>query len=227
MDTRTEQEGIALAHGDSTDTESVDDAEWCRSIALRIGAGDTQAEEKLVARMGPGLQMIVNARCLYDRALAADICQEALIVVLNRLRNRTLEDPARLAAFAAQTARQLAFDAKRRAALRKTTVDSRLVDSAAVEAPVDDSPERASANAFVRRLLEELPHERDREILRRFYLLDHDKSDICSDFGLAPNAFDQLVFRARGQLRKFLERQGIAIRDVLCTFIWVPKSWLN
>lgn len=205
---------------------SVDDAEWCRQIAEKIGAGDTAAENVLVTRMRPGLEMILIARCSYDKELAADLCQDTLVIVLQRLRNRSMEDPSRLAAFAAQTARQLAFDSKRRYAVRNTVADTDAVERAQIEAPADDSVENESITSLVRQLLAELSHDRDREILRRFYLLEHDKADICRQFGLAPGTFDQLIFRARARLRGMLEARGIASRDLMCMLIiWIPKSW--
>lgn len=203
------------------------DAIWCVQLAERIGAGDAQAEELLIQRLRPGLQMMLVSRCR-DPDLASDLCQDTLVIVLKRLRGKTMEDPSRLAAFAAQTARQLAFDARRRFDARKTATDSDAVDSAELQAPVVDPLEQASITALVRSLLAELPQERDREILRQFYLFDRDKADICQFFGLTPGAFDQIVFRARARLRTMLAARGVSSRDLLCAFgFWVPKSWLH
>jgi len=205
---------------------SVDDADWCRHIAGKIGAGDTAAETVLMERLRPGLEMVLIVRCSYDKELAADLCQDTLIILLQRLRSRSMEDPARLAAFAAQTARQLAFDSKRRYAVRNTVTDSDAVERAQIETPADESVEKESITSLVRQLLAELSHDRDREILRRFYLLEHDKADICRQFGLAPGTFDQLVFRARARLRAMLDARGVASRDLMCVLIlWIPKSW--
>jgi RNA polymerase sigma-70 factor, ECF subfamily len=204
----------------------IDDAEWCRQIAGKIGSGDPSAEAVLLDRLRPGLEMVLIARCFYDKELAADLCQDTLVIVLQRLRNRSMEDPSRLAAFAAQTARQLAFDSRRRYALRNTVTDSEAIERAQIEAPADDSMEKESTTSLVRQLLAEFSHDRDREILRRFYLLEHDKTDICRQFGLAPGTFDQVVFRARARLRAMLEARGVGSRDLMCVLIiWVPKSW--
>lgn len=227
MDTRAEQETSVGDRGGHT-AESAEDAEWCMQIAGRIASGDAQAESLLIERVRPGLLMILGMRCPNDRELAADLCQETLIIVLNRLRSRSMEDPSRVAAFAAQTARQLAFDAHRRFVNRKTAVDSNAVDEAEDETPADISAERASVNAFVQQLVAELSHDRDREILRRFYLLEQDKSEICRSFGIAPGTFDQLVFRARARLRRMIDARGVGSRDLFCVFlVWVPRSWLH
>ena len=224
MDATTERKGI-LPGPERPDSEFAEDATWCKQVAERIGSGDAAAEALLLERLKPGLRVVLMTRCT-DREQISDLCQDTLIIVLNRLRSRTLDDPTRVAAFAAQTARQLAFDARRRAAVRKTTVDTPAVDAALVEANTDDSVEQASISSLVRQLLTELSGDRDREILRRFYLLEQEKADICSSLGLAPGTFDQLIFRARARLKVLLKMRGLASRDLLCALTpWIPKAW--
>jgi RNA polymerase sigma-70 factor (ECF subfamily) len=205
-----------------------DDAAWCVEIARRVGDGDAEAEAALARRLKPGLIMLLKRRCAYDSELAADLCQDTLLIVLQRLRTRSMADPARLAGFAAQTARQLAFDSRRRYAVRKTSVDSAAVESAQIEASDNDSVQQASIASLVRKLLDELSNSRDREILRRFYLLEEDKEDICRSLNFASGTFDQVIFRARARLRALLQARGAASRDLLCAFtFWVPRKWLN
>ncbi len=228
MDTTSELKLRVVDQGGTRESDSPEDGKWCREMAARIGAGDSGAEGLLMERLRPGLKMILYARCAHDSELAADLCQDTLLIVLNRLRSRSMEDPSRLAAFAAQTARQLAFDARRRFATRNTVVDTDAVNAAIVESPMDDSVEKASMVSLVRQLLGELSHDRDREILKRFYLLEQEKTEICRSYGLAPGTFDQLVFRARARLRELLHMRGVASRDLLCLVgFWIPKSWLN
>lgn len=227
MDVTTEQREAERKGPDPAAAEQSSDPDWCRSIATRIAEGDCSAESQLIARLSPGLLMLVNARC-HDAELTADVCQETFIILLKRLRGRTLQDPSRIAAFAAQTARQLLYDWRRRNELRRTTVDSSAVEAAEIEAPPDMSLDQHAAAALVGRLLAELAHDRDREILRRFYLLDQDKPEICRELGLSTGSFDQIVFRARARLRAMLNARGVASRDFLCTFgLWIPRSWLN
>ena len=203
-------------------------AQWCVDIATRIGAGDSAAEAALVERLEPGLSLILKSRCGSDTHLAADLTQETLLILLKRLRSRALDDPSRIAAFAAQTARQLAFDSRRRFAIRRTVVDSEQVESTAIEAPNDDSVVDDSLVSLVRELLAKLPSDRDREVLRRFYFLDQDKAEICRLLNLAPGTFDQVIFRARGRMREMLEGRGLGRADLYCSvFLWVPKSWMN
>lgn len=225
----TKQQTTSASDGQVASPESVaGETDWCTEIARRIGAGDAEAEGALAARLRPGLLMLLRRRCSYDVDLAHDLCQETLVIVLQRLRNRSMEDPSRMPAFAAQTARQLAFDNRRRFAVRKTSVDSAAVESAAIEAPQNQSVEQASTASLVRKLLDELSHDRDREVLRRFYLLEEGKEDICRSLNFASGTFDQVIFRARARLRALLQSRGAASRDLLCALtLWVPRKWLN
>lgn len=228
MDASEQQNTNGPAGTENSTDASSDDAIWCVQIAGRIGTGDTEAESVLAERLKPGLLMLLRRRCANDRELAADLCQDTLLIVLQRLRSRTIADPARLAAFAAQTARQLAFDSRRRFAVRKTSVDSRAVESAQIAVSDVDSTEQASIASLVRKLLDELSNARDREILNRFYLLEEDKEAICRSLNFTSGTFDQVIFRARARLRSLLQSRGTASRDLLCALtLWVPRKWLN
>ena len=67
----------------------------------------------------------------------------------------------------------------------------------------------------VRALLRELPQPRDRLMLKRFYLDDHDKEVICQELQLTEAAFNQALSRARKRFRQILEERGFSKRDLL------------
>ena len=85
----------------------------------------------------------------------------------------------------------------------------------------DDGPE-PQIRRQVRRIVEELPTARDREIVKRFYLDEQEKEHICSDLGLAPLHFDKVIFRARQRMREQFEAKGFKKSDffglLLCAF---------
>jgi hypothetical protein len=54
----------------------------------------------------------------------------------------------------------------------------------------------------VRRTLEGLSTERDRDVLRRFYLTADDKDCICADLGLTRLQFNRVLYRARERFRE-------------------------
>jgi RNA polymerase sigma-70 factor (ECF subfamily) len=143
---------------------------------------------------------------------AEDLTQETLHIVVERIRTRTLDDPRRVFAFAAATARNLALNAARKMLRQQTVVDSELVDELAQnlemeQSDLSDSDDRHLASA-VAELLEELPTERDRQVLIRFYLEGGDKQQLCRDLGLSPKHFDRVLMRARTRLRAIIERRA-------------------
>jgi len=142
--------------------------------------------------------------------------QETLLVVIQRLRGDGIDDPTRIAAFAAQTARNLAIASLRKTERQRTDVDTEATDRNADPAPsVVAISEDLEAALAVRALLRELPQPRDRLMLKRFYLEDHDKEIICREMQLSEAAFNQALSRARRRFRQILEERGFTRRDLL------------
>lgn len=185
-------------------------------LSRRIRDGDRTAEAELIRQFEPGLRVILRRRVGGDHGLLLDLVQETLLIVLQRLRSDTIEDPQKLAAFAAQTARNLAIASLRKAERQRTDVDSEATERNAD--PGGDVHARAAdheAALAVRALLRELPHPRDRLMLKRFYLDDDDKELICQELELTEAAFNQALSRARRRFRQILEERGFSKRDLL------------
>jgi RNA polymerase sigma-70 factor (ECF subfamily) len=148
--------------------------------------------------------------------LLQDLVQETPWLVIQRLRGPGIDDPQRLAAFAAQTARNLAIASQRKLHRQKTDVDS---DATALDIDptqcVDGVVADVEAALAVRTLLRELPHPRDRLMLKRYYLDDHEKENICLELDLTEAAFNQALSRARRRFRQILEQHGFSKRDLL------------
>ena len=64
-------------------------------------------------------------------------------------------------------------------------------------------------------MLDEMPGERDRELLMRFYLNDEAKEQICQELKLSREHFNRVIFRARGRFRELLEHRGFWKADLL------------
>ena len=144
-----------------------------------------------------------------DPALAEDLCNETFRVVLERLRRQPLEDPGKLAAFLAQTARNLAMSDRRKALRRQTvTGEQQVIDHAAAEdADPSVALEMQTRAIAMRRVLEEMPNLRDRQLLVRFYLNDEDQAEICRDLHLTQVHFNRVIYRARERFRVLLDRR--------------------
>ena len=187
------------------------------SIAVAPGAPeDGPAGAGALAGLRPGVLYLLR-RQLHDAALAEDLCNEAFRIVLERLARLPLEDPSRLAAYVAQTARNLAIAERRKSARRRTTTgeDEAIADYAdpAATDPAGELQARAQARA-IRRVLEEMPTDRDRQVLVRYYLRDEDKATLCRELGLSDEHFNRVLHRARERFRALLGRR-YAERDLL------------
>jgi RNA polymerase sigma-70 factor (ECF subfamily) len=185
-------------------------------LTRRIRDGDVLAESELIRQFEPGLRVLLRRRTGGDQGLLQDLVQETLLVVIQRLRGAGIDDPQKLAAFAAQTARNLAIASLRKAERQKTDVDSEATERNPDPARcVETQAEDVEAAMAVRALLRELPQSRDHLMLKRFYLDDHDKEIICQDMQLSEAAFNQALSRARKRFRQILEERGFAKRDLL------------
>jgi RNA polymerase sigma-70 factor (ECF subfamily) len=66
---------------------------------------------------------------------------------------------------------------------------------------------RAEKAALVRQVIGEMPMERDRQVLFRFYIGEEDKERICADLGLTGPELNVVLFRARQRYRKLFEER--------------------
>lgn len=185
-------------------------------LSRRIREGDSSAESELIRQFEPGLRVLLRRRTGGDHGLLQDLVQETLLVVLQRLRGGGIDEPHKLAAFAAQTARNLAIASLRKTERQRTDIDSEATERNADPAMgLDGLTAEAEAAAAVRLLIRDLPQSRDRLMLKRFYLDDHDRQMICQEFNLNEAAFNQALSRARRRFRQILEERGLTRNDLL------------
>jgi RNA polymerase sigma-70 factor (ECF subfamily) len=182
-------------------------------LVARIQAGDRAAESELVARFSHGLLLMLR-RLAQNPALADDLHQETLALVLEKIRRAEVREPERLAGFIRSTARNLFIADRRKETRYRPLSDDREDEEGASReiAIADRGPaplDRVLADEEARRvqrLLGELRYDRDRQLLFRFYLSDDDKEEICGDLGIEPEHFNKILFRARERLRELWER---------------------
>jgi len=184
------------------------EAEIAADLVRRIAAGDAAAEGELVLRYSRGLLYLLR-RLGAPPELAQDFHQETLRIALERLRQRGIDEPAGLAAFLRGTARNLIIAERRKNARRRTDADDEELAQAVHPAPSQLSAVLQDEEAeTVRRLIGELPTDRDRQLLLRFYVAEEEKGTICSDLGLDTLHFNRVLFRARQRFKELLERES-------------------
>jgi len=147
--------------------------------------------------------------------LAADILQDAAVTTLEKLRSGEIAHPENLGGYLYRVALNHLRNHYRKD--RTALSSAEALDE--LPSPVSDPewenvgrPQWASA---ARRMLEEMPVARDREVLVRFYLDDEDRETVCRELGLSEEHFNRVIFRARNRFRELLEHRGFWRTDLL------------
>jgi RNA polymerase sigma-70 factor, ECF subfamily len=177
-------------------------------LVKRIQVGETHAEEELVRRYSRGVAIIVG-RIARNAFTTDDLCQETFRLVLEKVRRGDLREPEKLSGFICSVARNLAIEHLR----RERQVES--LDGTEATLPLSDPMpdplgkllEKEKVEA-IRQVLSELTAPRDREILRRFYLLEEEKERICADLGLSSLHFNRVLHRARERFKDLYEQSS-------------------
>jgi len=181
-------------------------AEQARELVGRIETGDGIAETELVERYASGIRLILLKRT-GSVQLANDLCQDTFVVTLRKLRAGELRKPQSLSAFIRQTAVNICIDHYRKEKRYIHQDDGTI----SLHHSHRDNKARGIDNQTTRVVLEtaldQLAMSRDREILRRFYLADHDKVSICTDLGLSSTHFDRVLYRAKQRMRELINQQ--------------------
>lgn len=178
-------------------------AEISTQLATRIGQGDASAEAELVERYSTGVKLILLKRT-GNQQLSKDLSQDTFIIALQKLRDGKIHKPESLAAFLRQTAVNLSIEHFRKEKRYVHQEDGII----ALQTPhIDHKAEhvdRQQAGKLLKTIIQELANSRDREILQRFYLLDEDKTEICTALELSAAHFDRVLYRAKQRARKMI-----------------------
>ncbi len=174
-------------------------------LVARILSGEKAAESELVQRYSRGVLIILH-RATGDQSVSEDLSQETFQLTLEKIRGGEVREPEKLSGFICSLARNLATDHYRRSRRSEQVDDPEAVEMIAATAPSQlDRVLQAEKSRRVRQLLRELS-ERDREILRRFYIEEEDKDQICADLGLSSLHFNRVLHRARERYRELYRR---------------------
>ena len=167
-----------------------DDAELARRIAAAAPDRDAAAEAELCRRFAPRIRFY-GLRHLRNEAAAADLVQDVLLMILQKLRAREVREPERLASFILGTCRQVVIDG-RRGGLRR----ERLLETFAADlSPLVDDGGEALDTGRLRECLQRLP-ERERAVLVMTFYDERPAEAVGVELGLS--AGNVRVIRHRG-----------------------------
>lgn len=181
---------------------SLVDSDGEASLSERIHAGDQAAEIELVKKYARPTLFMLQYRC-HDMSQAEDLLQDAMSIVISHLRKNPLDNPGALPKYIRQIAMNLFIGEYRKQQRQQTSADQATVEQAVSEqASGYETVHKLQQTKAVQRLLAELPQQRDRQILRLFYLAELDKVTICDRLDLSAAHFDRVLYRAKQRLRK-------------------------
>jgi len=143
-----------------------------------------------------------------DPAAVDDLHQQTFQIALEKIRKGDLREPDKLSAFVSSLARNVVIGHFRKAAAHRPAGSSEEIAAPDPKPGPLENLLRLEQASIVRRVLAELPSERDREILFRFYISEDEKDAICRQLGLTSVHFNRVLFRARERYRELYEEMS-------------------
>jgi RNA polymerase sigma-70 factor (ECF subfamily) len=174
--------------------DAEDDAALAQRIVSCAPVRDGAAEAELCRRLGPRIRLY-GLKHLRDPALAADLMQDVLVLLLGKLRERGMRDPSQVASFALGTARQMVVDWRRSGARRVRILEKFPVDLMPPEPSASDAEPEPIDEERLRGCLGALP-ERERTVLVMTFYDDRPADAVAAELGLT--AGNVRVIRHRG-----------------------------
>ena len=178
----------------------LDDGALARRIAAAGRTPDSAAETELYRRLAPRARLY-GLRHLRDRAAAADLAQQALLMTLERLRAGEVREPGRIASFVLGAARMTAMEMKRG--------ESRRAELLEVWGDRDETFETPEPLALdTERLagcLEGLS-ERERSVVVMSFFADQPADQVGTQLGLTGGNVRVIRHRAIARLRECMDR---------------------
>ena len=175
-----------------------------------------EAETNLIKRYADTIRGFL-LRKTKNPASADDLFQETFGTALIKIRSGKVGQPEKLSGYIYRIARNLFLAHYRRESSRIKRVGClehcHLADPGAT--PYQALARREEAR-LVYQILAELSHERDRQILLRFYLGEEDRDVICADLGIGDAQFNLVLHRARTRFRDLWQKHQKKMKLTRC-----------
>jgi RNA polymerase sigma-70 factor, ECF subfamily len=179
------------------------DADYVR----RLGEGDNATEDHFARYFGDLIRIKASVR-LRSPQLADDVRQETLMRVLRNARKGTIEQPERLGAYVSMVCNHVILESFRRDK-RVSPLPDDAGEISSGQPSVEGELIQNQCKELVKQALGELA-PKDRELLKRIFLDEHDKDAVCQEFKVNRDYLRVLLHRARGRLRTSLKGRGRA-----------------
>ncbi len=164
---------------------------------------DPEIESHLISQFSTPIKAKLRSR-LRSPELVEDACQETFLRVLGYFRSgKTLNNPASLPGFIHAICNNVALELLRQATRQDQIPEHHPGPADQSLGPQDRlvTEERAR---MVRQILDEMS-EKDSRVLRRIFLEEEDRDQVCREMNIDRNYLRIVVFRARKRFRDVLE----------------------
>lgn len=185
-----------------TGSDADDDGALARRIIGCHPERDAAAETELCRRLGPRIRLY-GLRHLRNEAAAADLMQDVLVMVLQKLREGAVREPERVASFVLGAARQMVVDGRRSGLRRGRILDAFPVD---LMPPDEEAPDPLDTQRL-KRCLAALP-ERERAVLVMTFYDDRSADAVASELGLSTGNVRVIRHRGLERLRGCMNAVG-------------------
>ena len=183
-------------------SDADDDAALVRRIIGCHPKRDAAAEAELCRRLGPRIRLY-GLKHLRSEAAAADLMQDVLVMVLQKLRDGAVREPERVASFVLGAARQMVIDGRRSGRRRDRILEAFPVDLVPAH---EEAPELLDTQRLGR-CLATLP-ERERAVLVMTFYDDRPADAVAADLGLSAGNVRVIRHRGLERLRGCMETSG-------------------
>jgi RNA polymerase sigma factor (sigma-70 family) len=187
--------------------------EHATQLCEQIIAGDQAAANQFVAQHFRWLLFIVRNK-FRNTDLHMDIVQDAFMLVITKLQNNEVRQLHTIKAFLRTCAINIGHEYLRKNQKFSSSMAQEQLDWLAdQQTGILDQLAWQDGVQQVKQVMQELPTERDREILTLFYFEDRSKHSICEHLSLTPAHFDRVIYRARQRLKELIHGQGGSFGD--------------
>jgi RNA polymerase sigma-70 factor (ECF subfamily) len=168
-------------------------------LALRLAAGDGEAEAELFRRLAPRVRLY-GLRHLRDPAAADDLVQDVILTTFDGLREGKVRDPESLASFVLGTCRKVVANWRSGERRRRELLERHgreLVPAVSEPEPLLDLDRLARCLAAL--------SARDRTVIVSSFYAERSADEIGTELGLTPGNVRVVRHRALAGLRSCME----------------------
>lgn len=189
------------------------EADYARDLVARVCAQTPGAEAELVAHYRARLMYVVSRR-LHDASQTEDIVNEAFITALTKLREGPISAPEKLGGFLFGIARNHILNLHKKQSRIVVSDPDMLAEITSNPGEQEQTIAMTETSRLVRTLIGEVGNDEYRELLVRYYVEDQDKSDICAAMGFSSIKFNQMLYKAKQNLKKIMQQLDINAESI-------------